>query len=432
MKYALVNPWWDFRGSIYFGCPEPHLPLEFGFARALLERCGHEVLLLDGFLENLSRTELKDRLQAFGPDFTILTTAPSYLFWRCPPPELRVPRQAARALRGAGGKVVAVGPHGSTTPEAVLRKLEIDLVIRGEFEGVLPLLATGLPPEGPEIPSLASLEEGEVRITGAPARADLKDLPALRWPGELVRRHRHQHHRFDAPPAGSGAEVEASRGCPFHCSFCARENFRAGYRERPIPVVLEELDGLMAQGVEYVYFIDELFLPRPELLRALAARPVTFGIQTRIDLWEEGELDLLGEAGCVSVEAGIESVSEAGRRLLLKPQRLDDGELIERLAYAKKRIPFVQATLLDGRTDDPGTVAAWRSRLQGLGLWANQPVPLFPYPGSGEYEKRWGPPDGQAWERAHRYYLSSRSWFSDLQERKPLPLERLESEEKRD
>ncbi len=42
MKYALVNPNWTFDGSIYFGCREPHLPLEYGYAKALLERAGHE------------------------------------------------------------------------------------------------------------------------------------------------------------------------------------------------------------------------------------------------------------------------------------------------------------------------------------------------------------------------------------------------------
>ena len=58
-----------------------------------------------------------------------------------------------------------------------------------------------------------------------------------------------------------------------------------------------ELHLLLAQGVEYIYFIDEIFLPRPELLEALAARRVTIGIQTRIDLWDHAMLDLLGRAG---------------------------------------------------------------------------------------------------------------------------------------
>ena len=30
--------------------------------------------------------------------------------------------------------------------------------------------------------------------------------------------------------------------------------------------ILEEVDGLIAQGVEYIYFIDEIFLPNKELL----------------------------------------------------------------------------------------------------------------------------------------------------------------------
>jgi hypothetical protein len=54
MRYALVNPHWDFEGSIYFGCREPHLPLEFGYSKALLEQSGHEVLLIDGHLEALA------------------------------------------------------------------------------------------------------------------------------------------------------------------------------------------------------------------------------------------------------------------------------------------------------------------------------------------------------------------------------------------
>ena len=50
MRVALVNPRWTFEGSIYFGCREPHLPLELAYAKAQLERGGHDVLMLDGHL----------------------------------------------------------------------------------------------------------------------------------------------------------------------------------------------------------------------------------------------------------------------------------------------------------------------------------------------------------------------------------------------
>ena len=48
MRVALVNPPWSFVSSIYFGCREPHLPLELAYAAARLRAAGVEVLLLDG------------------------------------------------------------------------------------------------------------------------------------------------------------------------------------------------------------------------------------------------------------------------------------------------------------------------------------------------------------------------------------------------
>jgi anaerobic magnesium-protoporphyrin IX monomethyl ester cyclase len=96
------------------------------------------------------------------------------------------------------------------------------------------------------------------------------------------------------------------------------------------------------------------------------------------------------------------------------------------LIYAKRRVPFVQANLLDSRDDDPADVTAWRRHLQANGVWANEPVPLFPYPGSPDYTRRWGAPDEFAWERAHESYLNAFDHFSDIQEQRPEPLVQLE------
>ncbi len=123
MRFALINPAWNFEGSIYFGCREPHLPLEFGYSKSLLEQAGHEAILLDGQLDGLTNQDIVDGMRSFDADFVVVTTAPSYLFWRCAPPELRVPQELCRELRGSmRGKLVIVGPHGSTTPRAALKK----------------------------------------------------------------------------------------------------------------------------------------------------------------------------------------------------------------------------------------------------------------------------------------------------------------------
>jgi B12-binding domain/radical SAM domain protein of rhizo-twelve system len=424
MKYALVNPNWSFQGSIYFGCREPHLPLEYGYAKALLERDGHDALIVDGQLEDLTREQIRARVAAFAPDITVITTAPSYLFWRCAPPELRIPLQTVRDLGNVAGTLVAIGPHASTTPRAAIHKLGVDAAILGEPEEILPKLGG----DWAGIASFAWHDGGDVRVQGAPHASNMKALPALAWPRRTIAQHRHHHHRFEAEPAGPGAEMEVSRGCPFHCTFCAKENFRTNYRKRTLAAILEELDGLRAHGIEYVYFIDEIFLPDKALLEALVDRRVKFGVQTRIDLWNGEMLELLGRAGCVSIEAGVESISEEGRELLDKKSKLSTPEFSERLVFAKEHVPFVQANLLDAKVDDPAEIEAWREHLHRHGVWANKPVPLFPYPGSPDYRKLWGLPDDFAWERALGHYLRENQEFSDIQEAQPLPIEQLELE----
>jgi B12-binding domain/radical SAM domain protein of rhizo-twelve system len=422
MRFSLINPPWSFENSIYFGCREPHLPLEFGYSRILLEREGHQVQIIDGQLERLAAAEIRRRIRDFRPHYSVVTSAPSYLFWRCAPPELRIPQMTIQEIRDTGGTLVCVGPHASTTPRSTLAKTGADVVVIGECEDILPQLVR----PWKELDSICYRDNGEIRIQGSPHASDMASMPAIHWGRETVRRHSHHHHRFDAAARGPGAEMETSRGCPYHCTFCAKDNFRNSFRRRPLATVAEELDGLIGDGAEYIYFIDEIFLAYRDVLELIAARKIKFGIQTRIDLWSQPMIDLLGEAGCVSIEAGVESITTEGRDLLDKKCKISTQEISERLIYAKQRVPFVQANLLDSKDDDPRDVEAWREHLQRHGVWANKPVPLFPYPGSPDYTRRWGIPDDKAWERAHSFYLNRFDEFSDVQEQQPATLVQLE------
>jgi anaerobic magnesium-protoporphyrin IX monomethyl ester cyclase len=425
MKITLINPAWHYENSIYFGCREAHLPLEFGYAAQALERAGHEALLIDAQIEELDANGIAARVRGFGPEMIVITTAPTYLFWRCAPPELRVPQETLAALAGIPALRVAVGPHGSSTPAAVLAKLGVDLVIRGECEDVIAALADA--PERRDITGLAWLDgEGRLELSGGLAEARFIEAPALRWPDGWIARHHHHHHQFDLVIEGPGAEIEASRGCPYACSFCAKIDFRDKYRRRALAPLLDEIDGLIAQGAKYLYFIDEIFLPRMDLLEALASRDIRFGIQTRIDLWKPHQLDLLGAAGCVSIEAGVESLTPEGRDQLAKKCRLDTDELTELLIRARRSVPFVQANLIRVDGDDADQVAEWRARLAAAGVWANDPVPLFPYPSAPDYRQLFGLPDDLAWERAHAHYLAQFDHFSTIQDERPAPLPELE------
>ncbi|WP_372425167.1 TIGR04295 family B12-binding domain-containing radical SAM protein [Salinarimonas chemoclinalis] len=426
MKVALVNPAWSYDGSIYFGCRHEHLPLELGYSKALLEEAGHEVTMLDGQLMRAGNAALAGAVADFRPDMTVVTTAPTYLFWRCAPPELRVPAEFLAALDGRGGRTVAVGPHGSATPKPTLEKLGVDAVARGECEETLVALAATS--EWDHVDGVARLVDGDLVVRGPTMASPFVDHAPLVWPREWLENHPHHHHRFDEGPfVGFGAEVEASRGCPYECAFCAKIDYRDKYRRRKLEHVLAEIDGLIDQGVGYLYFIDEIFLPQKALLEALIDRPVVFGVQTRIDLWKPDLLELLGEAGCVSIEAGLESLTEEGRAMLAKRCRMDTPELAALLVKARAHVPFVQANLIGTPTDSREIVAHWREHLISRGVWANDPVPLYPYPSSPSYRDLWGMPDDRAWERAHEHYLAAFDRFSDIQDERPRPLPELES-----
>jgi B12-binding domain/radical SAM domain protein of rhizo-twelve system len=419
MKIALVNPPWTFDHSIYSGCREPHLPLELGYARALLAAAGHSCEIIDVQMFAMSHGEIAAAVK--GADMTVVTTAPSYLFWRCAPPELRVPQELLAALDGVGGRKVVIGPHVSTTPRAAMVKLGADIGVMGECEETLVKIASG----AEHIAGTVVRDGHDIAVYGGPRAASFTDHALLIWSDATVARHSHHHHRFDAPPFGPGAEVESSRGSPFNRTFCAKENYRDPYRRRSVEAVLIETARLKAQGVEYVYFIDEIFLPNAQLLHGLKNIGLKFGIQTRIDLWKPDALALLGEAGCVSAECGVESLTREGREALDK-RKLPTEELRDRLILARHYIPFVQANLIETPLDNEEMVAAWRTALRDHGVWANDPVPLFPYPGSPGYRRLWGVPDDQAWERAVNWYLAHYGAFNDILDQRPLPLHALE------
>ena len=438
MRYALVNPRWTFAGSTYFGCAAPHFPLELLSAQEVLRAQAHEVVIIDALMEDLSPQQVRQRLDSFGEDFLVVPTAPSYLFWRCPQPELRIPREWIAALsqhsNARRSKKVVIGPHGSVTPAVTIAKTGADVVLRGEPDQTLAQLAT-LPWE--MVAGCCWRDSlGAFHSSSGLGVTDMRAIGPLDYSEYPVERHAHLHHIFPGNGADHlhrGAEVEFARGCPYSCTFCNKTLFRNKYRERQLSSVLAEIDHLVSRGVDYIYFIDEIFGVGKQvrvLLEEIAKRPVSIGFQSRIDLWDEESFELLGRAHCVSFECGIESLTEQGRDDMNKNCRLTTERISELLIAARQHIPWVQANLIKTAGDDPAVIAAWQQRLKAEGVWVSEPVPMFPFPGSPEYVETFGAqPDDRAWERAHAHYLElfSQRGYSDIQEQQPRSLAELES-----
>jgi anaerobic magnesium-protoporphyrin IX monomethyl ester cyclase len=92
---------------------------------------------------------------------------------------------------------------------------------------------------------------------------------------------------------------------------------------------------------------------------------------------------------------------------------------------------IVQANPIEMSEDDDALVQDWRPQMYEAGVWADDSVPLFPYPGSPDYRRLWCEPDDLGWERAHQRYLAQFADFSDIQEERPRHLHELEHEVRR-
>ena len=62
---------------------------------------------------------------------------------------------------------------------------------------------------------------------------------------------------FRAPGVGLSWSLRAV--VPGRAAFCNKTLFRNKFRERECGAVLQEVDTLIARGVDYIYWIDEIF-----------------------------------------------------------------------------------------------------------------------------------------------------------------------------
>lgn len=125
---------------------------------------------------------------------------------------------------------------------------------------------------------------------------------------------------------------EASRGCPFSCSYCMNKIYQKKFkslgayrREKPIECVMNEIEYMKKEySLEIIFFNDENFMMMKddrfkEFCRGFMDRiSLPFFIQTSAEtLLDEKYVRALKEAGCITIGIGIETGSEKIRKELL-------------------------------------------------------------------------------------------------------------------
>jgi hypothetical protein len=139
--------------------------------------------------------------------------------------------------------------------------------------------------------------------------------------------------------------AESSRNCNFSCNFCSLTGEGGRYRKQDLGALRRQLEALGRR--RFVLFVDNqfhgpdrsFFLERMALLRELRAAG-RFGawsaICTNTFLWDEENLAIAREAGCLSLFIGVESFDDAWLRGVNKNHnnRFSQLELISRCIEA--------------------------------------------------------------------------------------------------
>jgi radical SAM superfamily enzyme YgiQ (UPF0313 family) len=273
----------------------------------------------------------------------------------------------ADRYRAIGVPVVAGGPHVSYWVEEALE--HFDAVVVGEAETVWH-----------ELLSDARRRRLKRIYYGRPAPLD--GLPTPRYDllekNFVVRR-----------------VLQATRGCPFSCSFCTVPDLNPGFRVRPIDDVVHDIANthfpLYWQDKVVWFWDDNLLVKRAwakDLLRELAGLNKWWLTQASIDIVKDRELlDLMEQSGCIGIFLGIESLDDADLRSVHKRQN-KTAEYRDAIARLHDRGICVMAGFISGFDDQtPETILATGDRLNAIGIDVPFLSILTPFRGTPLYEE---------------------------------------------
>jgi hypothetical protein len=210
----------------------------------------------------------------------------------------------------------AIGLFGPAVP-SLLRRIEIertlDYVVRGEPDGPVADLATGMPL--PQIAGLMYREGGRwVRNAERALERDLDSIPFPRW--DMLPCDRYIIPRSSTSGLLRFLPMLSSRGCPYGCSYCPYPIGQGlKWRFRSPGNVVDEMEYLVRElGVEHILFRDPMFSMQQKRVVAICDEIVRRGLrvgwkcETRVDCLDEATIASMARAGCTGINFGVESI----------------------------------------------------------------------------------------------------------------------------
>lgn len=313
MKVLLLNPpylkgyihsaRWDtitISGSHWY-------PIYLAYCTALLEKNGHETILVDAEADGLSLEDTFNKARVYSPDITVVYISSKGLDFHI--------KLSEKIKESTGSKIIFVGPWCSFNPEEVLRRSDkVNFLARKEFDFTVLEVADGVPEE--KIRGLTRREDGEIIHNEDRPPVSSEQLDEFPFVTDVYRRHLNIRNYRVGPQLYPFVDLFTGRGCPWgKCIFCLWPNTinkGASYRTRSIKNVIAELRFIR----ENLPFLKEVFI-QDDALPAWRARQLSLaiiedGIKITWSCYSRADVDyetlkLMKLAGCRLLQVGYES-----------------------------------------------------------------------------------------------------------------------------
>ncbi len=290
--------------------PFPVFPLGLAYLVKALKEEDHLIEVLDLCFSMNVPIDLKYAIHKFQPDLIGLSlrnldnltypTSISYL--------KEVEEVVSICRQSSPSKLALGGPGFSLVPKELLQHLDIDFGIVGEGEEVFLQLVKSLESKSPIPPTPYLLIKG----LSFPHLIEGARVLNVQAPDRTLFETRHYLEE------GGMGNIQTKRGCPFSCIYCTYPLLEGKeVRLRKIDEVVEETYQLTReQGIDYIYFVDDIFNYPPSYAEALCREMVRKKVNVRWSAFvnpgflTETLLKWMKEAGCVGIEFGTDSGSD--------------------------------------------------------------------------------------------------------------------------
>ncbi len=254
----------------------------------------------------------------------------------------------AKLFREKGKTVIAGGPHVTFNIEESLEYF--NAIGTGEAESFWNEMLTDF-----QNGTLKQIYKGE--------DSDLKNIPTPRF--DLL------SNKFFIKKV-----IQATRGCPFTCSFCTVPSLNPGFRLRPIDDVIKDasydkFDYWWQRKVVW-FWDDNLTIDRKyitELLTKLKPLNKWWLTQASLDIAnDEKLLDLMKESGCIGVFLGIESFGKESLADANKKQNKIDNYKLAVENIRKRGIAVMAGFIAGFDHDTTETIEEMSDRIMEIGI----------------------------------------------------------------